>query len=87
MPLPLTSVVVLMADDSNDLDVHMSDQVRDKMAADPEAAEAIRDFVAILRQASHGVKTGQYKTMDDAIEALTGSRPEAVDLDAEDDDE
>lgn len=76
-----------MADDPKELQIEMSDQVKDKMAEDPEAAEAIRDFVAILRQASYGVKTGQYKTMDDALEVLTGSRPEAVYLDDVDDDE
>lgn len=76
-----------MAGDSKDLDILMSDQVKTTMATDPEAAEAVRDFVAMLRQADHSVKSGQYKTIDDALEALTGSRPELVDLDATDGDE
>lgn len=70
-----------MTDDKKDLEVVLSEQVRAQMAADPELAAAIREMSAIFRQADHAVKTGQHKTFEDAIEALTGERPQPVDLD------
>lgn len=66
--------------DEKDLEIVLSDQVKEAMAADPELAKSMKDFSAMVRQAHHGIKTGQYKSFDDAMEALTGSRPEYIDL-------
>lgn len=66
--------------DGKDLTIDMSEQVKAQMLADPELAKAMKEFMAIMHQAHEGVKSGQYKTMDDAMEALTGSRPQKVDL-------
>lgn len=62
-----------------DLTIELSDQAKKQMAADPKMAEGLRDLFAIMRQAHAGVKSGQYKTFDDAMEALTGSRPKKID--------
>lgn len=64
-----------------ELKIIMAPEVQKDVEADPELAAALRDFSAILRQAMHGVETGQYKSFDDAMEAITGSRPRKVDLD------
>lgn len=67
--------------EKKELQIKMSDQVRGKMADDPEAQKAMREFIAVLHQAHDAVQRGQYKTMDDAVEAITGNRPEPVDSD------
>lgn len=61
-----------------------SDQVKDQMAQHPEIAKHLREFAANARQAMQGVKDGQYKSFDDAMEAITGQRPEPYDGDTED---
>ena len=68
-----------MADDDKELSVIFSDQVKDAMASDPEKAAAVQEFTALLHQTHAGVKSGQYASLDDALEKLTGSRPEMVD--------
>ena len=68
-----------MTDKDKDLDVVFSEQVNAQMAADPVLAEFVRGFAATLRQAHDGVKRGQYKTMDAAVESITGNRPEKID--------
>ena len=65
-----------MADD--ELKVELSDQVKAQMAADPELAEAMREMIANFHQAHAAVKAGQYKTFDEAMEAITGERPVPV---------
>lgn len=47
-----------------------------QMEADPKLKEAMKDIAATLRQAMHGVETGQYADFSDAMFALTGQRPE-----------
>lgn len=51
------------------------------MAQSPEAADDIRDILAVIRQAHQGWQSGKYPSFEDAMEALTGERPERVDLD------
>ena len=68
-----------MTKPTKELEVVLSDKVKAQIIADPKMAETIRNLSAIFRQAGLGIKTGQYKSMDDAIEALTGNRPEPVD--------
>lgn len=74
-------------DDKKELKIVISDSVKESMDSDPELAEFMRDFMASMRQADHAVKTGQHNTFDDAIEAITGFRPELVDLDDDGDEE
>lgn len=45
----------------------------------PDIAAALRSFIAAFHQAADAVKRWQYKTMDDALEVITGSRPAKVD--------
>lgn len=47
------------------------------MLADDQ--DEIRDLLAILRQAHAAWLAGRYASLDDAIEAITGSRPEKLD--------
>lgn len=71
-----------MTDDKDkDLIIEMTDQVRDQIADNPEMAAFLREFTAAMHQAADAVKRGQYKTMDDAMEAITGNRPEKIDPD------
>lgn len=64
-----------------EMEVILSDEVKKQMEEDPDLAEALRDFSAMMRQAMQGVADGKYKSMDDAVEAITGNRPRKVDLD------
>lgn len=68
-------------EEDKDLQIDISDTVEDQMSNDPELAEAMRVFMAVMRQAHDAVQRGQHKTMEDAIEALTGSRPVKLDPD------
>lgn len=70
-----------MADEPKELEIVFSDQVLEAMTNDPEMAALIKDFSAAYRQADHAVKTGQHKSFEDAMEAITGHRPEPVFLD------
>lgn len=54
------------------------------LAAHPELAKAMREMAANMRQAHHAWKSGQYASFDDAMEAITGERPESLDLDEDD---
>ena len=65
--------------EDKDVEITLSDQVKGQMEADPNMAAAIRDFSACMRQAFQAVKDGQHKSWEDAIEAITGTRPEVVD--------
>lgn len=63
----------------DDLKIEFAPEVLARMEADPKLAEAVRNMTAAMRQARAGVQSGQYKSMEDGIEALTGNRPEAID--------
>lgn len=68
-------------DEDKDIEIELSPQVEEAMAADPELAKAMKDMFANFRQATHGVKSGQYKDFGEAMEAITGQRPQRIDLD------
>lgn len=54
----------------------------DKMIAeDPKLGEAFGDMLAAMHQAHAAVESGQYKSFDEAMFAITGQRPERVELD------
>jgi len=61
-----------------DLEIKWSDAVKESVAKDPELAKALWEFQANLHQAWDAVKRGQYASFEDAIEAITGERPERV---------
>lgn len=71
----------MVAAESKPLEILFSPEVEEQMRNDPKLAEAVRRLTASFRQADHAVKTGQHKTFDEAMEAITGSRPVAVDVD------
>ena len=58
--------------------VEYSDKVMKQMAENPEMAKAIREMAANMRQAMDGVQRGQYKSFDEAMESITGSRSEPL---------
>lgn len=60
--------------------VEYGPEVQAAIAQDPELAEAVRSFAANVRQAMADVASGKYASFDDAIFALTGNRPEPLDL-------
>lgn len=71
-----------MTDNKDDeFKVVLSDQIKSDIADDPELKDIMADFIACLHQAHDAVLRGQYKTLDDAIEAILGSRPVALDPD------
>jgi len=55
-----------------------SEEVKRKMQENPEIAEFVRSVSASFRQAHHGVQTGQYSSIMEGIEAITGSSPKIV---------
>lgn len=63
----------------DDLEITFAREVLEAMNKNPELAAAIREFCANMRQAKHAVLTGQHKTIEDAMEAITGHRPERLD--------
>ena len=44
--------------------------------APPEIQAKAREIIANLRQAVQAVNEGRYKSVEDAMEAITGQRPE-----------
>ena len=63
---------------AEELSIELSDQVKEQMAKDPALAGAMREMCALMRQAHAGVEAGKYATFNDAMEALTGNRPQLV---------
>lgn len=68
-----------MPEEPKELNIVIPDDIQRDIDADPELAEAFRNFCASIRQAHHAVQTGQYENIDDAMEAITGNRPERID--------
>lgn len=64
--------------EDDDIRVELSDSVKAQMEADPEKAKALRSFMEVLVAAQNGVREGRYKTFDEAMFALTGSRPTKI---------
>lgn len=61
-----------------ELQVIHGEQVKEAAAKDPELAEALRDMGAVLLQAMEGFASGKYDSFEDAMEAITGERPERI---------
>lgn len=70
-----------MDEKDKELTIEFTDEVKAKLDADPKMAAAVRDLLAAIHQAHHAVQAGQHKTMEDALEAITGFRPVAIDPD------
>lgn len=56
-------------------------------AKDPKAAAAAREMLANIRQAHAAWLDGKYPSFPDAMEAITGQRPEPVAIEDSDDSE
>ena len=67
--------------EDDDVTVIFSPEVLERMENDPSLQEAMRFFSETMQTAIEGVKRGQYKTLDDAMEALLGHRPVKYDTD------
>ena len=63
----------------DELKITISKQVKEQMKKHPELKEVLGEMFANFHQAADGVKRGQYKSFDDAMEAITGQRPKKVD--------
>lgn len=60
------------------------DEDLEKMEAEhPGAKKEMGELFALMRQAHQAWQAGQYKTFEDAMEALTGQRPERLDIEEE----
>lgn len=71
-PLPLSD------DDTIQFSEEASEQIAKIVAGDPAAAGVVHELFANMRQAMQGVKDGKYANFADAMEAITGNRPEKV---------
>jgi hypothetical protein len=61
-------------------EVHIAPEALAQLEKAPaEVREAAREMIANLRQAAQAFNDGRYKTIEDAIEAITGERPERID--------
>ena len=80
---PRQKLEMIMADD-DELKIEISDQVQEQMDKDPKLKKVLGELFANFHQAAAGVQNGQYKSFDDAMEAITGERPKKVDLEEED---
>lgn len=58
--------------------VVLSDLAKKQLDANPEMHEAVTEFVSKMTTAMTAFKNGEYATMDDAIEAILGSRPKKL---------
>lgn len=75
--------VVASQGSDKDWKVSWSDSVKKKVDEDPKLAEYLREFGAVVRQAMAGVDSGQYKSFDEAMEKITGHKPERIEDDSE----
>lgn len=62
-------------------EVVIPDHIKEDMAKDPELAKALMGFIVSAKNAMQAVEDGRYKSFEDAIEDMTGSRPERVNPD------
>jgi hypothetical protein len=73
-------------EDKEEPTVIWSDEVKEKVADDPELGEFVRNFSALARQAMEGVQSGKYASFEEAMFILTGKRPIRIDEDWDDSD-
>lgn len=62
----------------------MLPEAQAQIDADPVLAEAMVGLKEAFLNAMQGVEDGRYKTFEDAMEAITGSRPVPIDISEED---
>lgn len=67
--------------DDQELKVELSEYVLQQIDDDPELAEALMEFSNMMKKAFTLFQAGEYASMEDAVEALTGSRPTAASAD------
>lgn len=66
-----------MADDDDKIpQVVIPPDMQAEIDANPELAKAMQGMTEALKNAMQGVKDGRYASFEDAMEALTGQRPE-----------
>lgn len=63
--------------DGETVPIHLSNQVKEAMDKDPDTANALKEFVAMLRQAQQGLHDGKYETFDEAMRAQ-GADPQPL---------
>lgn len=68
-------------EDDTDIEINLSDQVKEAMAKDPALAAEMRAMFADMRTVMHGLKTGKYRSFDEGFEKLTGERPTRIEED------
>lgn len=68
-------------DEKGPMKIAMSDQVRQKVAEDPEMAEALTKFFDSVQQAKVLMDEGKASSFDEAMFMVTGERPEPIDPD------
>lgn len=78
MSKKVTAIVNLDKLDADIPRIEVSDQVKDAMASDPKLAEALKALMSSMRNAAEAVKAGRYKSFDDAMEDMTGHRPQMI---------
>ena len=61
-------------DKDAELTILHSPKVQEQIDKDPELAKMIRSVNASFHQAFHGVQTGLYKDLDEAIASVTGGK-------------
>lgn len=52
---------------------------------DPEGAKEIGEALTAMREAAQAWRNGQFASFEDALEALTGQRPQPIDFEEDDD--
>lgn len=64
-----------------DLKIELSPEAQAKLdKAPPDIKAKMQELFATFHQAMDAVKRGQHETFEDAMQAITGNRPEKVDL-------
>ncbi len=61
-------------DPNAELTIMFAPEVLDQMENDPKLAEMIRSVNASFHQDFHGVQSGQYKNLDEAMDKVTGGK-------------
>jgi hypothetical protein len=71
-----------MADqDKDDLKIELSPEAQAKLKdAPPDIKAKMQELFANFHQAMDAIKRGEHETFEDAMEAITGNRPEKLDL-------
>lgn len=64
---------------AEDWTIQYTEQAKRQMAADPEAAEFVRDTTSRIRQAIADFQEGRYLTIDDALHAIGMTKTDEVD--------